>query len=415
MFSFIVRHALYRLLTGNFKDLSDQLGMDRNSLKLDVKKLSNTMEEMQHAAESVMQNSTSIGSVSTLQSNSDLTATKSKSKSADLVSTIGSLDFTPNEVRLFKFYKFLLSAKFRVLTYLICFVIHISLWLILGLIQLTNPESASPYYNTGINNFFGACTMHSGTVAVFCGLFASYLAALVVLLLISFFLEKDTWGIKIETSVMSILLLIAVINYLVCPYITIIRTYTDYFFPYGQSMVMYSIIQLFVFVTIPLCRSIKGDGIFPEEIASTMFERILLNKETFKIALDFSRRSYCSEPVLCFDNIENYKKARRKSNKLKIALHILNTHLKKGAPLELNIDKIEERFKSLQENISNQDEKKIDEEVGLLRIHCLQDMSEMMYRLILSDKVVKEVAMMNSGKIPVDSLNSPVSSELSNV
>ena len=126
------------------------------------------------------------------------------------------------------------------------------------------------------------------------------------------------------------------------------------------------------------------------------------------------RRSYCAEAIMCYDNIEKYKSAKRKGNKYKIARHILNTYLVSGAPLELNINNIITRYDSLAFHINSQDDKKINEEMDILRTHCLQDMTEMMHRLILSNKEIKEMAFSTTivtpfPTIPTTSHNIPMS------
>ncbi|EFC48987.1 predicted protein [Naegleria gruberi] len=113
----------------------------------------------------------------------------------------------------------------------------------------------------------------------------------------------------------------------------------------------------------------------------SLYEKLLSERETFNAILDFSRRSYSSEPVLCFDTIQNYRKSRRMTFRMKIANNILETFLSKNSPLELNIPKIDSLHNELLFLIKEKNETKIDELLEELRVHCLLDMNEMMTRM----------------------------------
>ena len=103
--------------------------------------------------------------------------------------------------------------------------------------------------------------------------------------------------------------------------------------------------------------------------------------------------SYCPESVQCWRDIQRFKKTKR-SNRRKPALHILNTYLTSGAPLELNMPKIEEHKSNLLDRIETKDI--IPHTIfNFVQEHCLNDMTDVFERLRSSNKQIAEVVRLH--------------------
>ncbi|KAG2383289.1 hypothetical protein C9374_004626 [Naegleria lovaniensis] len=283
------------------------------------------------------------------------------------------------------------------------FSFHSSLWLLLGIIQYVAPHLTD--YEMGLSNFTSGCGVHKNTAIMVATQFSFYLALSALVLIISWFSDRDTYGIKLETSIVTLFFLFSISGYLILSQFEVIRNLVDYFVPYGQLMVIFTFLQLIVYVTIPVVWSIyqfyqqrQNQEDVPLD-NKNLVERILSNKKTFDSLVDFSRRSYCSENVMLYVDIKNFRKATKRETKERMLMHILKHYLERGSPLEINTPHIDKLSSELHELIKSQNTQEIDLFIDRLCEQCIQNMYDVVLRLLFSNDEVRKLVYR---KITVD-------------
>jgi len=145
-------------------------------------------------------------------------------------------------------------------------------------------------------------------------------------------------------------------------------------------------------VFISVIGAIQSDYKICKEKEISFIEKVLSNKKTVGVVMDYCRRSYNSEMLLCAKDIDVFLTSRKKTTRLKIGEHIAHTYLRVNSPLELNISNISVWFSDVSVALAESNDDKVEEILQEVRIHCLHDLKEVIYRLCsINDQVLKVV------------------------
>nr|CAG4717951.1 unnamed protein product [Naegleria fowleri] len=296
------------------------------------------------------------------------------------------------EMKKLKFYRALVSYKFILALYAILFFVHLAIWAIFGAADEAVYQQSGKHvflWNVGMFVFDTGCVTNTNTVFLLAAEAFFYIIVEIVFIIMLFFADRDTWGIKKETFVLLIIQICTALAYLICGQIEGIRFLTDYFVPYGFTLLTYSLVEVFISVVLPVCYAISHDRKEKATYAESEVELLLKNKKAFALLLDFATRSYCSEDILAYQDFEKYKKMSSRNRK-KLALTLLNKYLKSGAPLELNISGLDQKRAILEKIISDLPVPPRDlfEEIKIL---CLNNMIDVFERLKASNMEVREM------------------------
>ncbi|EFC48077.1 predicted protein [Naegleria gruberi] len=305
-----------------------------------------------------------------------------------------------SEVRRFQIFTFMSSYKFVLILYSTFVIFQIALWLILGGVEealfsnsLSHTGERIFLLEGGMLVFDRGCSMSTKMVLIIAGESVIYIIFEIVALILCIRSDRDTWSVKKEAILIIIFQVIAIIAFVVTGLIDEIVTLTDYFIPYGYSLMTFSLVEVFTTVLLPVVYAIvseyrnlrRMDTEFDSEL-----EQVLRNRKSFNKMLDFARRSYAPESVLCYRDIQRFKKLRA-NNRRKMAHHIVNSYLTSGSPLELNIDNIIIRKKEFSDRVSNTNEKLPRDMFNQIQDHCLVDMRDIFDRLRSSDKEIYQM------------------------
>ncbi|KAG2392504.1 hypothetical protein C9374_011229 [Naegleria lovaniensis] len=305
-----------------------------------------------------------------------------------------------SEINKFKFYKFMLSYKVLIITYLTVLFIQMAMWLILGGVEEAVYTSGSTTPGTkrifllegGMLVFERGCSMSTTMVLIIAGESVFYMIFEIVAFVLCVKSDRDTWAIKKEALSLIIFQVLFVIAFVVAGLLDIVVVLTDYFVPYGYTLMFYSFLEVIVTVTCPVVYAIVRD--YREMRRSkyqkeTELESILKNKKLFERLLDYSRRSFAPESVLCYRDIQHFKKSKS-NQKRKAAQFIVNTYLQQGSPLELNIDNVNERGEDYTRKIAEfTEDAKIPKTLfDELEMACLVDMRDVFTRAQVDDKEI---------------------------
>ncbi|EFC37669.1 predicted protein [Naegleria gruberi] len=290
------------------------------------------------------------------------------------------------------------SHTFVISAYFLCFLSQILFWIILGgideIIHSNTKNENEPHFFV-IPGFFQFSYGCIGSSAMFGIIIAEALVYYIVewiTLVLCIRSDRDTWNIKKETLVHVIVQPFLVILFIVLGSIPIIAELVDYFVPYLLVLLAGSVFEIFVCVVLPVCYDIRLDfirngGLFSinsknRNITSFSTTEILLkDPKTYSIFLDFARRSYTPEPVLCWTDIQKFKKLPKKDRKEK-ALKMIDSYISLSAPLELNLPNINVMRRDLL-NIIEKDETNIPIELfENVETLCLQDLLDLQQRLV---------------------------------
>ena len=293
----------------------------------------------------------------------------------------------------FKIFSYLVSYKFIAITYTISFIIHLSIWALLGGIdELSYSNSGKRIFLWNVSPFAfnSGCVTTSNTVILLGAEAALYIVIEVSFLIILFFVDRDTWSIKTEAFVLVFIQVALSLAYIISGQIEIIRFLTDYFVPFGFTLLTYSLLEIIISVILPVIYAIRHDN-HQAEYAQSELELFLKNRKTFALLLDFATRSYCNEDVLAYRDIENFRKSPKRKNKKLVAMKILKTYLKEGSPLELNIANIDQIYLRIEHEILsvNDDSLIASTLFDIVRVACLNNMTDLFERLKSSNKSVR--------------------------
>ncbi|KAG2381802.1 hypothetical protein C9374_006186 [Naegleria lovaniensis] len=289
-----------------------------------------------------------------------------------------NVEFSSSQQQKHKLYTLFVSNRFIICVYFVCFLFHILLYIFFGAIEegmYQSLQGGGGGMNSSNNNNSGRFMMGSNgglfiydrgcvltnqiIILVACeSLF--YIIISIILLIICFRIQKDTWFIKRESLILVAIQFSAIILFAICGFVPVFTKITDFFIPYGFVLMSYSFSEVVLCILMPVIYQMKldsknGTGAHTTLEPHTSFhgtmtshsrknairtdlERFLDNRKTFELLLDFAKRSYCPESVLCYKDIERFKSSLK--HRKSISLHILKTYLKPNSPLELNVPKI---------------------------------------------------------------------------
>jgi len=149
----------------------------------------------------------------------------------------------------------------------------------------------------GLFDFTTGCVVSANAtilVGVQCACY--FIVELVVFILYMFFSDQDTWGIKRETLILISIQLFFAVCYIPLGSIHVIKSLVDYFVSYGHLILVYSSLELYIDVLLPIVYAIVKDWKTKksedEENRSEMTElqQFLLDKKSFEVMLDYARR-----------------------------------------------------------------------------------------------------------------------------
>lgn len=308
------------------------------------------------------------------------------------------------DFRLLKVYEFLSGKKIMTIAYLTGFALSIGTWLLFGVIEEAaysndpNPEKKRIFLiEGGMLVFTVGCSVTITAVliiAILCLILVVFEVSFLILLFKS---DRDTWNIKKETFVQLIFQILVGILFIVLSQLHDFDTMIDYMWPYANVIFYYLLIDNFICTILPIIYAIRKDrkdSNFNQNVdkveEKSDLERILSEKKTFDVLLDFGRRSYCTESILCYRDIQDYKKLKKLATRKKLAMRIINSYLKKDSPYELNMPKIEQRGEELKSIVENSDE--ISRDVfQSIQEHCMNDMKDVFERLKSSNKEIQSL------------------------
>ena len=94
--------------------------------------------------------------------------------------------------------------------------------------------------------------------------------------------------------------------------------------------------------------------------------------------------------ILCWRDIEAYKKVRKDASKRRIGQFILGTYLLHHSPLELNISKEDKKVQEIEQALTNKSLPLSADLFDFLQFHCLLNMLDIFERLKASNKEIRE-------------------------
>ncbi|KAF0977788.1 hypothetical protein FDP41_003110 [Naegleria fowleri] len=155
--------------------------------------------------------------------------------------------------------------------------------------------------------------------------YAGYFLVEIVCLILLFRTDHDTWFIRGETLLLMASQLFFIAIYVVINLVPYLKNVLEHVVPQGLVIITCSLLELFVSVFCPVVYAVLKDTKTPSnnDVFESELEMILNNKEAFELLLDFARRSFCTEGILVYKEIEQYKKTRNKKRKQK-ALYIVH-------------------------------------------------------------------------------------------
>ncbi|KAG2382189.1 hypothetical protein C9374_005391 [Naegleria lovaniensis] len=340
----------------------------------------------------------SSGSVpsSTASSFSNLFKSTSTGQGADLVDEdlLPMKKFaTPLELRILKFYQFMVSYKFVVVAFSAVFLFQTMLWLIVGgadeIVYAVRGERS--LVSSGFFEFRHGCIVTYSVLVIILVEAIVYIAFEVIALILCFISDRDTWNIKKETLVAVICQIIAILGFVIAGYIPIVATLTDYYVPYLLSVVGFLAVDLVICALLPVFYEIRREWLLERKdttLSDSSVETVLKNKKSYKIMLDFARRSYCPEAVLCWSDIQRFKKTSNKEKRREMGQFIVNTYVTISSPMEINIPNIARTHQTLKELLQASSQDVSVDMFQQIEIFCIQDLNEVLQRLSASNKMI---------------------------
>ncbi|KAG2388780.1 hypothetical protein C9374_000219 [Naegleria lovaniensis] len=171
-------------------------------------------------------------------------------------------------------------------------------------------------------------------------IYVGYLMVEIVCTVLLFRTDRDTWFIRGETILLLASQLFFIGIYVIITLIPFMKNVMEHVIPQGLVIMALASVELFVSIFCPVMYAIMKDSKSTMNLYESELEMILNNKETFELLLDFARRSFCTEGILVYKEIEQYKKSRNKKRKKK-ALDIVHCYITEGSPYQLNVPNID--------------------------------------------------------------------------
>ncbi|EFC49485.1 predicted protein [Naegleria gruberi] len=291
---------------------------------------------------------------------------------------------------------FMVSYKMSIPIYIFFLGMHIVLYFILGGVEsyFQSTQNQEIFLRPGGDFFLFShgCGMSLNYSIILVSLMAIYIFAEICCLILSFFGDKDTWNIKRETIALIIVQILCATYFIIGMSVPILIGMVEFFVPSSMAFVVMSICEVFITVFLPVVYSFlqhirKKKSSMENNSSDLCF--ILARKRSFKIFLDFARRSFCPEAVICYEHIQHYKKCSKRNRK-KVANKILETYLRLGSPLELNYPNLQRLYDDLEIKINSNEipESNLFDQVVF---HCLQDMKELFERFKNQSKEARDI------------------------
>ncbi|EFC48593.1 predicted protein [Naegleria gruberi] len=294
---------------------------------------------------------------------------------------------------LMRFYEFMASYKFFITVYVVSFLIHLGLWAIVGGIEIGvyNSSGSWVFVESGFFEASHGCNITPKILIVLGIQAAFYLVWMFVINILCILSDRDTFNIKLEELILTVILIVALILYTIFGSIPVITTLVDYFVPYVLIFVVYSLLETIIGVILPVYYSIRDTmnetNHDSDKSASHMVKALLKEKKSLDKISDFARRSYCLEDVLAWKEIQNYKKMKKRKQ---AALDFIKTYLLPGAPLELNIPKSAATLANLREQMDSSTDEPPVNLFDVVEHQCLFNMTDLLNRLVVKDEYIAQ-------------------------
>ena len=244
--------------------------------------------------------------------------------------------------KLLKFYKFLISSYFVAIFYGVILSIHIAIYIVIGAIDYADwnfgigivdrsSTSSSFVANSYIFSTTG-CGNGSKNVSMFVSYLAIYGISAIVCVIISQFMKRDIWKIKLEITLVAVNWLFFAVIYGVGSIVPAVDTLVDYYFPIVIFILLACMLDLFISCTMPVFFFQK----ITESQTTNDIQKCLHDPKWNNMFLNYCQRAYCVENILCWNMIQKFQSAPEKIKKELLRI-IADTYLREGSPLELNV------------------------------------------------------------------------------
>ena len=292
-------------------------------------------------------------------------------------------DEVKKEFRKLSILKLLASYKFVFFCFVTATLFHLLIWVLFGGIEegIHSAQSTSGRVfmeEGGLFVFNRGCKITSTAFVIIAVNCTFYIALEIIACVLWFKTERDTWNTKSESVAVIVIQVIAVPLFIVLGFIPLFSQLLDYFVPYVMVLNVHLLLEILICVTLPIIYAIVG-GLKKMRNSNSSSEKLLKNKKAFSIILDFARRSYCPEGILCWSAIQTYKKTRKEKRK-KVALEIVSIYLDPDSPFEINIPRSEVTKKEILEKLENP--KTLTSSLfDSVESNCLLDLKDILDRL----------------------------------
>ncbi|KAL9657542.1 hypothetical protein ABK040_000969 [Willaertia magna] len=306
------------------------------------------------------------------------------------------------DIKKLKIFEFFASHKFIITIFLISAGFHFCLWAIFGGIEelvfksKNDPNAFRIFiYDGGMFEFRRGCGMTTNFVIIIGiqGLFYLSLEVIAAVLL-AIRADGDTWFIRKEAFIAAIVEIIFVLAFVISGQLHIINKLVDYILPNGLAFLIGTNFEILITTFIPLCYSVyydRREKLIREAASKTKLERLLYNKKTFIIFLEFARKSFCPESVLCWEDVQKYRRLKKSKRRI-YARYILEKYLKTGeSPLELNISTNVARYQEMDSKIKDLNKEMERGAFDYLELHCLRDMTDIYSRLLNDNEEISNL------------------------
>ncbi|KAG2386740.1 hypothetical protein C9374_002484 [Naegleria lovaniensis] len=346
---------------------------------------------------------------------------------------------------LFKMNQLLSSHLFSSFILLSILLIHILIWFVMGVVENNFFENSRFFMkDQSMFSLYGCLSSNSPNIVAVSMFLFYFILELIMGLILLLKTDRDLYNIKREALILIPIQFCVVVLFMVAVQFEIFQ-YLERIIPMVMLFIFYSKCELFITIFLPICYALVHDYQRLEKSTTTSLnipsgavgditegsnfthsiqpqselEMLLANKESKEILLDYCRRSFCPENVLCYLDIQTYKalckkllvpspkKAIRMTSiadetpitqgktcpKKQMALHIINTYLEKNSLNELNLPS---NFTLLKEQllvaINAHSEQEMPENLfDSLQCIVLQNMEDVYHRLIRSNVRFKEI------------------------
>ncbi|EFC44069.1 predicted protein [Naegleria gruberi] len=301
--------------------------------------------------------------------------------------------------------QFLTSYKFVAVVYITCFLFNTLLWLLMAGIEFGIDKTGKKFENGASQLFvypgmfefrFGCVLTINGLILVSC-LTLIYLIFEIGSIILLLMADRDAWNIKTESIVIIITQVIGLALFVILGNINGYITLVDYIIPYSLFLFAFASLEIIITVLRPIAWEIYLDRFKKNRSARLDSTGNLSNNKDSQVAsnledenyyqklLDFARRCYCPESLLCWKSIQQYKKENYHNKKM-AAEFILEQFLTIGAPAELNIENVELRKRLIISKIESEEYYFGNDLFEEIETHCVNDLADLINRFKFSNQ-----------------------------